>query len=314
MTSAPVRWVDTPQTTGVLPAFRVGDVTVHPLRELDYLPLPEEFFPQTAAQPWDPDAWYAREPHVTGGRLRLNQQAHLLATPSGWVLVDTGGGNGKDRRNPAFHQQRRPWLEQLGLLGIGPQDIDLVVLTHVHVDHVGFATRPDGAGGWAPTFPRARYVLARDEYAFWTGPQARPLLERTGDYVADSVVPLHEAGVLDLVTGPVDVTPEIRVVPAPGHTPGNTYLEVRSAGERALFVGDMLHHAVQLARPAWSTRYCVSDADAAAQRLAVLDEVADTPTLLVAAHLPFPTAGRVRREGDGFRIELVALEQDGGGA
>ncbi|WP_078857104.1 MBL fold metallo-hydrolase [Streptomyces sp. NBRC 109706] len=301
------RWVDTGGGSGPLWSFPVGDIRVHPVREVDYLPLPTDFFPQLETESWTEGAFYTREPFTRDGRIVLNQEAHLLVTGDRRILVDAGGGNGKRRNGGVFDRADRPFLEQFARAGVAVEDIDTVVFTHLHVDHVGFATSADGAGGWVPTFPNARYLLVEEEFAWWTGPEGARQLERTGDYVADSILPLHAAGVLDLVPADHEVAPGIRLVPAFGHTPGNVYIEVTSAGSRALFAGDMLHHGVQLERPEWSIRYCVLPGDSAAQRRALLERVADTGDLLVPTHFPFPSAGRVSRAERGFTYTFVDL-------
>ncbi|MDT0266705.1 MBL fold metallo-hydrolase [Streptomyces sp. DSM 44915] len=298
--SAAPRWTDTGGGTGPLWSFPVGDARVFPLREVDYLPSPTEFFPQLEREPWTEGAFYTREPFLRDGRIVLNQEAHLLRVAGRHILIDAGGGNGKRRNGAVFDRADRPFLEQFARAGVALTDVDTVVFTHLHVDHVGFATSADGAGGWAPTFPNARYLVVEEEFAWWTGPAGARALERTGDYLADSILPLAAAGVLDLVPADHEVAPGVRLVPAFGHTPGNVCVEVESAGQRAVFAGDMLHHGVQLERPEWSIRYCVHAEDSAAQRRALLERVADTGDLLVPAHFPFPAAGRVSRVERGF--------------
>ncbi|GGM07303.1 MULTISPECIES: MBL fold metallo-hydrolase [Micromonospora] len=283
--------------------IRIGDVTIHPLvEEPRYLAAPHVFFPQLDEDPQPADAWYLQPPHVDAatGQIVLNIQPLLVLTGDRVILLDTGGGNGKVRTSPGFHLRQRPFWDNFSRLGLTPDDVDTVVLTHLHVDHVGFATTADG-DGWVPSFRNARYLLTRQEFDFWTGPGGRAGLERTGDYVADSVLPLHTAGVLDFVAPDLTLTPEVRLVPAFGHTPGNLFVEIASRGERAVYAGDGIHHAVQLAHPEWSTRYCVDGHGSAAQRRALLDSIADTATILIPAHFPVPTAGRVVRDGDAFR-------------
>ncbi|WP_116950367.1 MBL fold metallo-hydrolase [Jiangella endophytica] len=300
------RWVDTGGGEGPLWSFRVGDVEVFPIREVDYLPAPTDFFPQLETESWTDGAFYTREPFTRDGRILLNQEAHLLKVGDRRILVDAGGGNGKARRGGSVYDRTdRPFLEQFPRAGVALEDIDTVVFTHLHVDHVGFATSADGDGGWVPTFPNARYLVVRPEFDWWTSADGARALERTGDYIADSILPLRDAGVLDLVAADHRVAPGVRLVPAFGHTPGNVYVEVESAGKRALFAGDMLHHGVQLERPEWSIRYCVLPGDSADQRRRLLERVADTGDLLIPAHFPFPAAGYVSRAERGFTYTFI---------
>jgi glyoxylase-like metal-dependent hydrolase (beta-lactamase superfamily II) len=301
------RWQDTGGGEGPLWSFPVGEVEVFPIREVDYLPLPTDFFPQLETESWTDGAFYTAEPFTRDGRIVLNQEAHLLRTRDRLILVDAGGGNGKPRNGGVFDRADRPFLEQFARAGVSLDDVDTVVFTHLHVDHVGFATSADGSGGWVPTFPNARYLVVQEEFDWWTGPQGAAAMRRTGDYLADSILPLRDAGVLDLVPADHVLTPEIHLVPAFGHTPGNVYLVVESAGRRALFAGDMLHHGVQLERPEWSIRYCVVPGDSADQRRRLLERAADSGDLLVPTHFPFPAAGYVHRAERGFTYTFIEV-------
>jgi glyoxylase-like metal-dependent hydrolase (beta-lactamase superfamily II) len=287
--------------------IRIGEVTIYPLREVPrFLPEPTRFFAQFETDPPPADSWFLQEPYAdpATGRIVLNIQPLLVRTPSKLIMLDTGGGNDKHRTTPQFHLQNRPFWEQFTRLGFSPDDVETVVITHLHVDHVGFATSLVN-GEWVPSFRNARYLLTEPEFEFWTGPGGRPGLERTGDYVADSVLPLRDAGVLDFVAPDLEITPEVRLIPSFGHTPGNVIVEIASGGQRAIYAGDNIHHAVQLAHPEWSTRMCVDDAGSAQRRRAMLESIADTDTLLIPAHFPEPTAGWVTRDGDEFRYRFI---------
>lgn len=309
-TAAPFLGVDTTQADGRLPFFRVGDIKVYPLREFDAFPIPQIFFPQIDEDPPPADAWYLQEPHWHEGRPRLNQQSHLLDTPDGFVLIDAAGGNGKVRGGGGpLHNQRRRWVEQLGLLGIGPQDISLLLFTHLHPDHVGFATELAEDGSWRATFPEARYVLAKPEWDHWTSRESVDHLASFGaDFISDTIRPLGPLGVLDLVAADARITDSIRFVPAFGHTPGNVSIEVSSTGRTALFIGDLIHNAIQFARPHWSTAKCLDGPAAAAVRRATLERLADTDDILVPEHLPAPSGVHVTRDGEAFRFEYVTTE------
>jgi glyoxylase-like metal-dependent hydrolase (beta-lactamase superfamily II) len=294
-----------------LPYFLVGDIKVYPLREFDVFFPPQVFFPQSESDPLDSGAWYAQPPHQLDGRIRLNQQSHLLDTPAGWVLIDAAAGNEKVRPSDSFHNQHRRWLDQLALLGLEAKDIASVLFTHLHCDHVGFATDLGEDGSWQATFPQARYVLARPEWDWWTSRAAIDPLRRTGDHISDSIRPLGPLGVLDLVDADARITDAIRFIPAFGHTPGNITIEVKSAGHTALFVGDLIHNALQLARPTWSTRFCIEPERAAASRVALLEQVADTDTIVVPEHFPAPSGIRVLRDGQGaYRYRFVEAVGD----
>jgi glyoxylase-like metal-dependent hydrolase (beta-lactamase superfamily II) len=284
--------------------IRVGAVTITPLVQLHYRVHPLRFFPDLDLATVDEDAWYWRPPYREDGFLVIDMGGFLVRTPARIVLVDAGVGNGKTRPNPLFTGRDDDWFTALRRAGVAPEEIDTVVFTHLHVDHVGFATRLDGAA-WVPVFPNARHLTTAAELAYWTSSAASDLA-RLGDYVADSVLPLRAAGVLDLVEPDLRICDEVRLVPAPGHTPGNVCVEVSSQGRRAIFAGDMVHHALQLAFPDRSTDFCVDARAASEARQGLLREIADRDVLLFPAHFPNSLPGRIITDpAGGYRYEMV---------
>ncbi|WP_327265574.1 MBL fold metallo-hydrolase [Streptomyces sp. NBC_01232] len=289
--------------SGTAAHWSVGEITVH---RVDEVPLPP------ATGPWllptaTPDVvaghpWLRPDFAGPDGVLRLHSHSFALVVDGLRVLVDTGIGNGKTRANPAWHDLRTDYLARLADIGFTPGNVDLVILTHLHTDHVGWNTRKvDGA--WAPTFPAARYLTARTEYEFWA---AHDMDEARRAMFRDSVLPVEEAGLLDLVdvpAGGTDVADGLRLLPAPGHTPGQIAVQVSSAGASALITGDAVHHPVQLAHPEIGACVDIDPAQAEATRRALLARLADTGALVLGTHFPAPTAGRVVAEGDGYRLE-----------
>jgi glyoxylase-like metal-dependent hydrolase (beta-lactamase superfamily II) len=240
---------------------------------------------------------------VVGGRLAIDMGGFLLRTPDRAILVDLGVGDGKQRPNPNFHKRSDDWLPALARTGTDAERIDTVVFTHLHIDHVGYATTRSG-DGWAPTFPAATHLVTQEELAYWDSPSSRAQLTRLGDYIADSVRPLERAGVLAVVPSDHEISEEVRLFPSPGHTPGNVCVEIRSRGERAVFSGDMIHHAIQLAFPQHSTDYCVDEELATRSRLDLLESMS-ADDLLFPAHFPGGLPGRVRPDGaGGFHYEV----------
>ncbi|MEU5512981.1 MBL fold metallo-hydrolase [Streptomyces griseoaurantiacus] len=296
--------MQTPSDTPI-PSWTVGDITVH---RIDEIPLPP------ATGPWLlPDAtpqvvagqdWL--RPHFADddGILRIDSHSFAFAVDGLRVLVDTGIGNGKERANPAWHDLRTDFPERLTAAGFPPDSVDLVVLTHLHADHVGWNTRKvDDA--WVPTFPEARYLTARAERAFWA---AHDMEEARRQMFRDSVIPVEQAGLLDLVDVPVEgvrVTPSLRLVPTPGHTPGHVAVELNSQGETALITGDCIHHPVQLAHPAIGACVDIDPRQSATTRGELLASLAGTDTLLLGTHFAPPTAGRVVAHGDAYRLRPV---------
>jgi glyoxylase-like metal-dependent hydrolase (beta-lactamase superfamily II) len=176
--------------------------------------------------------------------------------------------------------------------------VDTVVCTHLHVDHVGWNTMLED-GKWVPTFPRARYLIGRKEHAHWSAEgdaEAQQIL-------ADSVQPIFDAGLVDLVEMDHRLSAEVRLVPTPGHTPGHVSVMIESQGERAMITGDMTHHPCQLAHPEWSPPFDSDPTASAAMRRGVFEDLADQPVLVIGTHYAAPTAGHVKRDGSAFRFD-----------
>lgn len=284
---------------------RVGAVTIIPILQLHYRVHPLRFFPDLDLAAIDPDAWYWRPPYTEDGFLVIDMGGFLVRTPDRNILVDAGVGNGKQRPNPLFTGRDDDWFAALRRAGTAPDEIDTVVFTHLHVDHVGYATRFDGTA-WVPAFPNARFLTTAAELEHWTGGAAAGDRARLGEYIDDSVLPLRDAGVLELVEPDLRICPEVRLLPAAGHTPGNVCVEVDSDGHRAVFAGDMVHHALQLAFPDRSTDFCVDRRGASTARLDLLRGIADRDVLLFPAHFPNSTPGRVVTDpAGGYRYEMV---------
>ena len=234
----------------------------------------------------------------------MSFHSFIIRTRGLTVLVDACVGNDKDRpHRPAWHQRRSSaFLDQMRACGLSPDDIDIVMCTHLHADHVGWNTVLRD-GRWVPTFPRARYLFSKEELTFWEKQHREALasgapVPNHGSY-ADSVLPVVEAGCADLIGPNHDLAPGLRIEALPGHTPGNSVLTLRSAGKQAVFTGDVLHTPVQVAFPHWSSRFCEDPELSARSRARLLDEVCDSGTMVMAAHFPSPTAGVVEAEGGG---------------
>lgn len=236
--------------------------------------------------------------------LALSFHAYLVRTPRHTILVDTCCGNDKERsQRPVWHRRDGPFLDNLRARGVAPEDIDFVMCTHLHADHVGWNTRLVD-GKWVPTFPNAQYLFAEVEYRYWADQQAEsgePILH--GSYT-DSVLPVIESGQAKLVTADHEIEPGVYFQPAFGHTPGTIVLHVEGGGARAVMCGDVMHHPVQVVHPEWSTAFCTDPAQSAKSRRELLDRVAGTGALVLPAHFLAPYYGPVEREGPGFRTVI----------
>ena len=222
------------------------------------------------------------------------------------ILVDTCDGNHKNRSLPAVHQLDSDYLGNLRRAGFAPEDIDLVMCTHLHFDHVGWNTRLEN-GRWVPTFPNARYLFGKRDYAYFqTNPEGEAL-----HYEAflDSILPVMEAGRGELVDEDFVAHREIGdgvwLEPAFGHSPGCCTINAQADGPPALFWGDVIHHPVQLIRHDLPFAYDADGVAACKVRKATMERAADADLMCFPAHFRRTSAGYVKRDGDAFRYEWI---------
>src|SRR5215831_11344245 len=234
------------------------------------------------------------------GRLKMSIHALVIEASGRRILVDTCLGNDKPRDIPGWSNRQGPFLRDLADAGFARETIDTVICTHLHVDHVGWNTMLVD-GHWAPTFPNARYLIGRTEYEYWsrqeTNSQARLAF-------ADSVQPIFSAGLVDLVATDERLCAEVSLTPTLGHTPGHVSVRIVSRGEEALITGDFIHHPCQLAKPEWASAADFDPAASTHTRRDTFHRLAQTPTLVIGTHFSGPTAGRVVRDGDAYRLEV----------
>lgn len=258
--------------------------------------LPDALPERLRAIEWFSPSVQAHEWTDGEDRPRMVVQALVVESDGRVIVVDTCIGDDKPRRNEAF-RLRSGFAERLQAAGFHPDAVDVVVCTHLHFDHVGWNTRLDN-GRWVPTFSRARHLIGRREWA----PYADQPADALRDHLQDSVLPLFEAGLVDLVDLPHAVTSEVTIEATPGHTPGHASVCIRSGGAEAWITGDMIHHPCQIAHPAWASP-ADSDRDAAvATRSEMLKAWSESRALVIGTHFAPPTAGRVDRVVGGFRF------------
>jgi glyoxylase-like metal-dependent hydrolase (beta-lactamase superfamily II) len=282
-------------------SWRVGEVTITKIVELEVAGGTRFLLPQATREAILPLAWL--RPHFADdeGRLRMSIHAFVVETPDRRIVVDTCLGNDKqNRRIPHWNNLQGPFLRDLAEAGYPRESIDTVLCTHLHVDHVGWNTMLVD-DRWVPTFPQARYLMGRMEFEHWTGDHGR---EDMRPVLADSVLPVYDAGLVGLVETDHALCPEISLVPTFGHTPGHVSVRVASRGEEALITGDFLHHPCQIAHPDWSSTADWDAEQAHRTRLRMYRELADRPVLVLGTHFAGATAGRIVRDGEGFRLDV----------
>ncbi|MDB5445544.1 MAG: fold metallo-hydrolase [Phenylobacterium sp.] len=278
--------------------WTIGDVTVSAALETEIAFPAGMLLPTATRTELDAIGWAAPNYVTEAGHLRLAIQALLVRTPDRRIVVDTCMGNDKTRTSGAGHMLSTDLLQRLEAAGFGRDHVDTVLCTHLHVDHVGWNTMLED-GRWVPTFPKARYLMARTEFEHWRGRDEGD----SSQIFADSVQPVFDAGLVDLVETEHRISDEVRLVPTHGHTPGHVSVLIESRGERALITGDFLHNPVQMARPDWGAFVDFDPSASEATRRRVLGELAGELVLIIGTHFPAPTAGRVVRDGDAFRLE-----------
>ncbi len=264
--------------------------------QVDQLPL--TLFPETP-----PTAWRELATEYTptfwegdlADRVDLGRRGGRLT-----VLVDTGVGNDRDRRMPPLDHLNTDFLDSLQRAGVEADVVDVVVNTHIHSDHVGWNTKRDG-NSWVPTFPNARYLIPEADYRFFhpDNADARPAARTVFE---DSILPVDEAGQVELWSDDHQISESLRLRPAPGHTPGSSVLWL-DAGRPAVFVGDLTHSPLQLHRPADPCAFDDDLAAAAVTRKRVLTEATRRRAAVIPAHYPGHGGVTVVARGDSFIVD-----------
>jgi glyoxylase-like metal-dependent hydrolase (beta-lactamase superfamily II) len=290
------------------PPFRVGDLAIQRVMEMQIpFRLPGEMFPSALPgdlaeltpqfTPWaiDPDS----------GRAILAVQSYLVRTARHTILIDTCIGCDKtNTRIPDWaNRTDQGWLERLAGTGVGPEQIDYVFCTHLHADHSGWNTRMLD-GRWVPTFPNAKYIFARTEVEH---------AERAGlPQYAENVLPVIAAGQAVLVDSDHALDDQVWLEPTPGHTPGHVAVHLEagpnSGSDHAVMWGDLLHSPLQCLRPDWYFMIDTDPAQSVASRRRVLENCCEHNHLVLPAHFPAPSVGRIAAEGDAFRFGYEWLE------
>jgi glyoxylase-like metal-dependent hydrolase (beta-lactamase superfamily II) len=287
-------------------SFTLGEITVTPIVEQQqplfdvfefFLGLTSELYQENQSwlEPW------AVDPATR--KLIICVQSYLVRMPHHTILVDSCVGNDKHCPGlPVWHMMKgNSFLQGLATAGVSPADIDFVMCTHLHVDHVGWNTRLEN-GRWLPTFPNARYLFSERELAYWTTLHAKDPI----DCIADSVLPILDAKQADLVKSDYALNDHVRLMPTPGHTPDHFAVAIGRGRDDAVISGDLMHSPLQARCPEISYREDTDTKQSAVTRRSFLERYCDTDTLCCTAHFPQPSCGRISRWGEGFRCTSVS--------
>jgi glyoxylase-like metal-dependent hydrolase (beta-lactamase superfamily II) len=266
---------------------------------------PLSFFPETKPDDWARHRTWM-EPRAldpASGNLVLTIQAFLVRTGHHTILIDTCVGNHKPRPlRPFWHMQKlNTFLPRLAAAGVSREDVDYVMCTHLHTDHVGWNTQLHD-GRWLPTFPNARYIFARGE---WESFEELHRRDPQPQFV-DSVLPVMEARQAQLVSTDFELDDEVWLEPTPGHTPGHVCIHLASQGAQAVITGDCIHSPVQCVEPGWVMCADFDPALARTTRRTLLERYCDSNVMVCATHFPEPSMGRIIERDKAFWFEYDA--------
>ncbi len=296
------------QTETSLRRWQIGQVRVTKIVESESTFDIPTMFPKASAEEVQRLDWL--KPHfVTDDwKGKLSIHALVVETPDLTIVVDTCIGNDRDRLAYESNSNlQTAFMEDFAAAGFDRSKVDIVLCTHLHFDHVGWNTMLQD-GKWVPTFPNARYLFNRAEFEHWRDTQddvtEDMFLNVQKVVFTDSIAPVLDAGLVDLVDENHKVCDEVWFEPTPGHSPGHICVRIRSQGQQAFITGDMVHHPFQFANAEWSMASVDYDSQAAsATRARVYSEVADQPVLVIGTHFAGVTSGRVKRDGLSYRFD-----------
>jgi glyoxylase-like metal-dependent hydrolase (beta-lactamase superfamily II) len=242
------------------------------------------FFPAITKESWRP-----YESHLTPEhKVRFNIACYVVRSAGRTIVVDTGLGP-----KPASAPET-PWGELLNDFkanGVRPEDVDMVVMTHLHRDHIGWNLRPQN-GKYVPTFPKARYWMSAKD---WEACHRPDLIETRFPNAPQCVWPLEELGLMELMDGEHALTSELTTLPTPGHTPGHMSIMISSQGERGIILGDVLHNTVQVHETTWASRADIDSEQAGITRRSLVERLEREGIPVAAVHLPAPGFGKIVR-------------------
>lgn len=295
-----------------MPPIELGRMRVHKVHEMDSpVPLLSQLPGTTADDMKRLLTWYDQPDEVNADPetsfMTFSVHSWVIELDGTTILIDSCCGNHKNRSLPEVHQLDTDYLGNLRRAGFAPDQIDIVMCTHLHFDHVGWNTRLEN-GRWVPTFPKARYVFGKRDFEYFRSNPENELLH--GEAFLDSIVPVMEAGQGELVDEDAVAYREIGdgvwLEPAFGHSPGCCTVNAQANGPPGIFWGDVIHHPVQLIRHDLPFAFDTDAPRAAEVRKRTMERLADSDSMCFPAHFRRSSAGYVKRDGDAFRYEWLA--------
>lgn len=287
----------TTETANKALQWKIGEVTVTCIVELQ-APGLSFVLPDAVPENLKAITWLAPYFVDPEGEAVAAIQTFIVDSQGRRIMVDTCLGNDKNLPRRRWAHRKGPFLQDLAAAGFNRESIDVVLCTHLHVDHVGWNTMQSG-GKWVPTFPQAHYLFGRLEWEHWN--QTQESWIRT--VLQESVQPILDAGLQILVETNHRLTSEVWLEPTPGHTPGHVSVRIVSKGEEAVITGDLMHHPCQIARPHWNSVADVDPQQAIITRRSFVERSAQRGYLVIGTHFPAPTAGHIVADGENFKLQ-----------
>ena len=283
-----------------LETIKIGTATITPIFEIDAGEVTQEGIPDATPEALQQIAWL--RPHYIDehGKQNTQIQSFLIEAGGKKIVVDGCTGDGRNRPDvPNLSNLHTGFMERFKQV-CQPEDVDIVLCTHMHFDHVGWSTHLVN-GEWVPTFPNAQHTFSEHEFSYWNSKPEKEMVEDLMGF-DESIAPVYEAGLVKLVPDDYRVTKEVSLIPTPGHTPGHVSILIESDGQSAVISGDVLHHPCQIAHPEWGSSFDTDTEQGNKSRRELLERFADTDTVFIGSHFAEPIAGKITRDGKGFRL------------
>ena len=286
--------------------WHIGNIKVTRIQELVF-PEFSDVIPAVTKELVKEIKWLFPHFVTADGHLSLSIHSLIVETPTHKLVVDTCIGDGRDRMPmEGMHMLSTNYMRDMQAEGYQPEDMDFVLCTHLHVDHVGWNTRLVD-GKWVPTFPNAKYIMDKKDLDFWGSIDADTdidFMQVQRQVFEDSLMPVINAGLAQPVDAPSIICEGVRLISTPGHTPGHVSVVLESEGQTGLITGDFIHHPIQFHDPALVSPFDVDNEMAIETRRRIFGEYADTPTLIIGTHFAGPTAGTLVTENGTYRLKV----------
>ncbi|MAA75481.1 MAG: MBL fold metallo-hydrolase [Salinisphaeraceae bacterium] len=280
-------------------SWKIGDIRVTRVPEIAGIQIPPDWLlTNVTAEDVKGYDWLRPGYADDEGNLLMTIQSFVIEAGGKTILVDTGVGNDKPRMSDFFSHLDNPFLEDLARAGFPAESIDMVVCTHLHIDHCGWNTRLVD-GKWVPTFTQARYVFVEKEYEYW---KVQPNEGENANVFDDSVKPVIDAGLVDLVAADHELVPGVRLEFSPGHTPGHVCIHLDSGGQEALITGDLIYSPLQCANPDITSNFCSDPAQEARTRRDFFTRYQNTSVRFIGTHIADTTVGRIEPDGNNWKF------------